>query len=222
MLRVPRSRGALSGLLLILLGAWGALIPFIGPNFHYAYTPDKAWVYNSGRLWLEILPGAAAVLGGLIVFAAGTRPFALFGGWLAAMGGAWFVVGQPLSALWTTGGAGGHPVGSTLTRTVEQIGFFTGLGAVIVFFAALALGRFTVIGAREAAQAERAAATDQAAAAERARSTEPATHTLPATSAVPDDASALHDTPAAQEDAPAASDTARAPRHALPWSRSGR
>ena len=30
-LHMPRSRGAVSGLLLLTLGAWGALIPFIGP-----------------------------------------------------------------------------------------------------------------------------------------------------------------------------------------------
>ena len=42
-----------SGVLLILLGAWGAVVAFVGPYFHYAYTPDKAWAYNSGRLWLS-------------------------------------------------------------------------------------------------------------------------------------------------------------------------
>jgi hypothetical protein len=159
MLRVPRSRGALSGMLLVLLGAWGALIAFTGPYFRYAYSPDRAWTYTSGRLWLEILPGAATVLGGLIVLVAGTRPAALFGAWLAAMSGAWFVVGQTLSTLWTAGGApaAGYPVGGTVTRAVAQVGFFTGLGAVIIFFAALALGRFTVVGVREAT-ADRAAA----------------------------------------------------------------
>ena len=234
MLRIPRSRGALSGLLLVLLGAWGALIPFIGPDFHYAYTPDKAWVYNSGRLWLEILPGAAALLGGLIVLLAGTRLMALFGGWLAAMSGAWFVVGKPLSVLWTTGGTGGHPVGSVHLQTVEQIGFFTGLGVAIVFFAALALGRFTVIGARETAQAaERAAAAEQAEQAERAADAERAAAAQRAADAeraapVPDDPSTLHDTPAAQDRAEAASqdtasqDTPSGPRHAMPWSRSGK
>ena len=75
-LRVSRTRGALSGLLLVLLGAWGALVPFIGPSFHYAYTPDKAWAYTSGRLWLEILPGAATALGGLVVLASAYRPAA--------------------------------------------------------------------------------------------------------------------------------------------------
>jgi len=156
MLRVPRSRGALSGVLLVLLGAWGALIPFIGPYFHYAYTPDHAWTYNTDRLWLEILPGAAVLLGGLIALVASTRPIAVFGAWLAALGGGWYVVGRPLSTLWTTGHvvAAGQPVGGAVIRAAEDIGFFTGLGVVILFFAAMALGRFTVIGAREVAMAE--------------------------------------------------------------------
>jgi hypothetical protein len=164
MMRVPRSRGALSGMLLVLLGAWGALIAFIGPYFHYAYSPSHAWAYTSGRLWLEILPGAATLSGGLIVLAAASRPAALSGAWLAAMSGAWFAVGQPLSTLWTAGAtpAAGHPVGGTLARAVAQVGFFTGLGVVIVFFAALALGRFTVVGVREA-RAAQDAATGQAA-----------------------------------------------------------
>ena len=67
MLQMRRSRGAASGFLLVLLGAWGALIPFIGPYFHYAYTPDTAWTYTTARLWLEILPGAAVFLGGILL-----------------------------------------------------------------------------------------------------------------------------------------------------------
>jgi hypothetical protein len=66
MLRVPMRRGALAG---VLLGAWRALIAFIGPYFHYAYAPDRAWSYTTGRLWLEILPGAGALAGGVIVLA---------------------------------------------------------------------------------------------------------------------------------------------------------
>jgi hypothetical protein len=151
MLRVPRSRGALNGVLLVLLGIWGGLIAFVGPFFHYAYTPDKAWAYTTGRLWLEILPAAGAIIGGLIVSGTASRPVAIFGSWLAALSGAWFAVGAALSTLWTAGGAAaaGSPVGGTLSRAVEQIGFFTGLGVVIVFLAAVSLGRFTVVGIRE-------------------------------------------------------------------------
>lgn len=148
----------LSGLLLVLLGAWGALIPFIGPYFHYAYTPDKAWSYTTGRLWLEILPGLATALGGLILLASARRPAAMFGAFLAALGGAWFVVGNLVSTLWNgSTPEAGVPVGSTLSRlALEELGFFIGLGVVIVFFAALALGRCAVVGVKDAALAEQA------------------------------------------------------------------
>src|SRR5215472_3401823 len=126
-LRVSRTRGALSGLLLVLLGAWRALVPFIGPSFRYAYTPDTGWTYTSGRLWLEILPGAGTMLGGLIVLASAYRPAAHFGAWLAAVSGAWFVLGGIIGPTWSGMHMDpGTPVGGTTTRALEQIGFFTG------------------------------------------------------------------------------------------------
>lgn len=153
LLRVPRSRGVLIGAALVLLGAWGALIPFIGPYFHYAYTPDSAWTYTSGRLYLEILPGIGTLLGGVIVLLSSYRHVGLLGAWLAALSGAWFAVGTLLRPFWNGTGGGpsaGTPAGGTLLRVWEQVGFFTGLGVVIVFLAAVALGRFSVIGARGA------------------------------------------------------------------------
>ena len=150
---IGRGRG--SGGLLMLLGAWGAVIPFVGPYFGYAFTPDQAWAYTSGRLWLSIVPGAAAFLGGLLVLAS-TR-LAAFGAFLAALGGAWFVLGQSVVAVAFSGDAisAGTPVvpngstpGPATMRFLEGFGFFYGLGVVIVFFAALALGR--VLSARRA------------------------------------------------------------------------
>jgi hypothetical protein len=157
-LRVRRSRGVLSGLLLVLLGIWGALIPFIGPNFHYAYTPDKAWTYTTGRLWLDILPGAAAFLGGLIVLTSSYRPTAHFGAWLAAFSGAWFALGGLIGPTWIKMQmVPGTPVGDAAHRTLEQIGFFTGLGVAIVLLAAMAIGRFSVISVSDARRAARVA-----------------------------------------------------------------
>jgi len=86
--RIPRTRGGVSGVLLILLGAWGALAPFVGPYFHFAYTPDRAWAYTSGRLWLSVVPGVAALAGGLLVTFATHRGVGIFGALLAALGGA--------------------------------------------------------------------------------------------------------------------------------------
>jgi hypothetical protein len=147
MLQMRRSRGAFSGFLLILLGLWGALIPFVGPYFHFAYTPDKAWTYNTGRLWLELLPGAAVVFGGFLLMIAKGRHTALFGALLAAAAGAWFTLGQTLSPLWNHHiTMGGSPASNTVyMRIMEQLGFFTALGVVIVFVAATALGRIASV-----------------------------------------------------------------------------
>ncbi len=150
-MHVPRSRGAVSGVMLVILGVWGGLIPFVGPYFDFAYTPDNAWDFTWGRFWLEILPAIAVVVGGLAVLGTTNRVNGWMGAWLAAAGGAWFVVGQQVSQLWNDGlPAAGEPAAiSTLGRVVEQLAFFTGLGAVIVFFAAAALGRMSVVGVRD-------------------------------------------------------------------------
>ena len=161
--RIPRSRGGVSGVLLILLGAWGALAPFVGPYFHYAYTPDKAWAYTSGRLYLSIVPGAAALLGGLLVVSTAHRAIGILGALLAAVGGVWFIVGGSVIVLVVKNGSisPGFPLSGPLggltsaTRQfLEGLGFFTGTGVLILFLAALALGRFSVVGVRDAALAE--------------------------------------------------------------------
>jgi hypothetical protein len=161
-LRVRRSRGALSGSLLVLLGIWGALIPFVGPYFHYAYTPDHAWQLTSERMWLDVLPGVVTLAGGLVVLLSRFRPAVVFASWLAALAGAWFAVGDLIARHWAGLPAPGTPVGGATRQALEQLGFFTGLGVVIVFVAALALGRFTVVAVTDAAarSAAPAAATD--------------------------------------------------------------
>ena len=84
------------------------------------------------------------------------RPVAMFGAWLAALGGAWFVVGSTVSPLWNKGAVSGigSPVGGTIAQAAEQIGFFTGLGVVIVFVAAVVIGRLSVVAVRDARLAE--------------------------------------------------------------------
>lgn len=155
-MRIPRSRGALSGLLLIALGLWGALIPFVGPYFNYAYT-DSTWQWTMGRFWLEVLPGAVAVLGGWMLLSTANRASAALGGWLASAAGAWFIVGPVLSVLWGGDAANvGQPLpGAAYHAMWETIGFFPGLGAVILFLGAHAAGRVTVRSVRDVAVVDR-------------------------------------------------------------------
>ncbi len=157
-LHMPRSRGAVSGLLLIILGVWGALIPFIGPYFHFAYTPDQAWAWSTARGWLEVFPGVTTAVGGFLLLVSGNRATAMFGGWLAVIAGAWFVVGRTLASLLRLGDIG-HPIAVTdAKRAVIEISYFSGLGALIVFLGGAVLARVSVRTARDveyALEAER-------------------------------------------------------------------
>jgi len=154
----------------ILLGIWGALVPFFGPYFHYAFGSYQTWHYTSERLWLCIVPGAVAVIGGLMLLRSARRTSGLFGGWLAMAAGAWFAIGPSISLLWHAAGDPiGAPMGGHARQAIEWLGYFSGLGVLIAALAAFAMGRYysrprLVV---EAAVAEDAALAEQAAVAHR-------------------------------------------------------
>jgi hypothetical protein len=161
---IPRTRGAISGLLIVLLGAFGALVPFIGPSFNFTIGPDASWHMTSGRFWLSLLPGVVAVVGGLIVLFSAHRAAAVFGAQMALAAGIWFVVGPTLSVVWSNGapplGQAGRALGGQYRQMAELLAYFYGVGAAITAFAALAFGRMTVRGVRDAELAAAAAAAD--------------------------------------------------------------
>jgi len=163
-MQIPRSRGAASGFLLVALGIWGALIPFVGPSFDFAYGPDGgAWTL--ARFWLEVLPGIAAVAGGLLLLTSRNRATAMLGGWLAVLAGAWFVVGRAFAEPLALGDPG-TPVATTATKQMWlELAYFSGLGAVIVLLGGLAVGRLSVRSLRDVRYAHRPVATHAPAAA---------------------------------------------------------
>ncbi|MBB2990366.1 hypothetical protein FHR72_001834 [Mycolicibacterium iranicum] len=153
-MHIPRSRGAVSGLLIVALGLWGALIPFVGPLFDFAFSPDRPWAWTAGRGWLEVLPGAVAVLGGLLMFVSRNRATAMLGTWMAVAAGAWFVVGRAVAGALGLGSAGEPVATGEAQRVWLELTYFSGLGALIVFLAALAAGRLSVRTARDIAYGE--------------------------------------------------------------------
>ncbi len=159
---MPRSRGALSGLLLVILGAWGALIPFVGPHFNFAYTPDHDWAWSTARGWLDVLPGAATVLGGLLLIFSGNRITAMLGGWLAVLAGAWFVIGREVAPMLGIGSAGDPIAATDRKRAALEVSYFSGLGALIVFAGGVAVARLAV---RLASDVEALARVEEARAA---------------------------------------------------------
>lgn len=146
-LAMPRSRGAASGTLLVVLGIWGAVIPLVGPYFNYGFAPDQPWLFTLDRLFLSFLPGIAVVVGGLLLGPSANRATAGIGAWLALAGGVWFVIGPTMSALWGGGGPVqpiGSPLGPTGLAVLELLGYFYALGALVITLAALAMGRMAV------------------------------------------------------------------------------
>ncbi|CAM4473802.1 hypothetical protein MB901379_01952 [Mycobacterium basiliense] len=146
-LRMPRSRGAVTGILLVVLGAWGALIPFVGPSFDFGYTPGHAW--TAARGWLEVLPGTVTAVAGLLLIISKNRASAVFGGWLAGLAGAWFVVGGSFAPLLRIGSVGDPVAVPNLKRALIEVSYFSGLGVVIVFLAGAVLSRLVARLARD-------------------------------------------------------------------------
>jgi hypothetical protein len=159
-LRVARTRGALSGLLLVVLGAWAALVPFIGPYFDFAYTPapNLAWMWTAERGYMEVAPGVAAVVGGLILLFSTSRVMAIFGAWLGIASGAWLILGPPLAGYLRVDLGQPDPASDLRVRTLESLFFFYATGAAILFVASFALGRMSTHSVRDVRAAERRAA----------------------------------------------------------------
>jgi hypothetical protein len=151
--RIPRSRGAMTGLLLMVLGAWGALIPFIGPAFSFGFGGSQTWAWTAARFWLEVLPGIACFVGGLMLAGSANRGTTILGSWLAMAAGAWFVIGPTLVKPLHLGDLGVAMGGQTRVAWTWLL-FFYGLGAVVLAVAATAHGRLTVRSVRDVEHAQ--------------------------------------------------------------------
>ncbi len=144
-IQLARSTGVASGLLVLLLGAWGALVPFVGPYFGYAFASHATWVYDSNRLWLDVLPGGAAVIAGLLLVTASARRALIVGASIGFAAGAWFLAGPAVSGLWGHGAAApiGRPLGGQTRQAIELLGSFYALGGMILALVSFASGRLS-------------------------------------------------------------------------------
>lgn len=149
-MRMPRTRGAISGLLIVILGAWAALVPFIGPYFDLSVGSDDAWTWSGDRFLFSVLPGIVAMIGGLMLMGTASRARGALGAWLALAAGAWLVVGQSTSLIWQDTAGYGAALGSDTTQAVALLAYFYAVGTAIAAFASFAMGRFSVRGLRDA------------------------------------------------------------------------
>ncbi len=103
-------------------------------------------------MYASVLPGAVVLLAGLVVLATRTRWFGGFAAVVAAAAGAWFVVGRDVMFVLNSAASNsvGDPIATSPTRQLlTQVAAFAGVGLLIVFFAALALGRQSIAAYRD-------------------------------------------------------------------------
>jgi hypothetical protein len=129
----------------IVVGAWAGLIPYIGPMFGFGVTGEAPWSWSMERVYLDLVPGAAAVLAGFLLLlsvpaaAAGRGRFlAGFGGLLAVLAGAWLVVGP--SAYATLAGGTASDAGHGYWGFLLSLGYHLAPGLLLVVFGAWAWG----------------------------------------------------------------------------------
>src|SRR5579884_3801308 len=102
-----------------------------------------AWTWTTPHWQLNVVPGAAVFVGGLILLA-GRRAAAVLGGWLALAGGAWFVLGPLFASTWLTD-AQTRVASGRLLDTTQPLGYHYGLGLVICVLAAWTIGRRVLV-----------------------------------------------------------------------------
>lgn len=152
--RTSRTRGSLCGLLLVVFGGWAGIAPFIGPGISFGYTPNETWTSTQGRVYLSAVPAAVTVLAGLILIGTRSRGFGGFCATIAALAGGWLIVGSAAVRLLPASVSGSIGTGAVLgvgahRAILTPLAFFAGPGALIVFTAALAIGRLSITAYRD-------------------------------------------------------------------------
>lgn len=135
----------LVGAVTVLVGAWGGIAPYVGPTFGFSADASSAWRWTTAHAVLALAPGVVAVAAGLVLLMrAGStvvgrgRVTTGLAGLLAALCGAWFVVGE---FAWPVIDGRHYFVGAAPYHfLLEQLGFAVGTGVVLVACGAYAMG----------------------------------------------------------------------------------
>lgn len=134
-------RAKIAGGVLLVLGLWGALVPFIGPSFGYGMGGVGAWTWTESHATLHLAPGVAAIVGAIFLLL-GRSTSQTFGSLLAIVGGIWFVIAPSLHPLWAGQSmAGMNGMGDSVwSSALSALGYHYGTGVLIAIVGAYTFG----------------------------------------------------------------------------------
>jgi hypothetical protein len=135
---------ALTGLMAVIVGAWGAVAGYVGPYFGFRPVAHATWVTNLDNGLLHLAPGAVAAGAGLMLMAFGPARRSVRGGGLMLpallllAAGAWFVIGP---VAWPTfeSGPAFTPLLSPTRNLLDVAGASYAPGLVLVMLGGMAL-----------------------------------------------------------------------------------
>jgi hypothetical protein len=135
----------LGGFLALLVSAWAAIVPFVGPSFGFSPDGTASWTWNRAHLLGALVPGAISLLACLIIVVLARHPSGrlvpsrlVSAGFLIFLCGAWFA---SVPVVWPV------LVGSYFRHASPSLtlgywmGSATGPGVLIAAFGAFAMGR---------------------------------------------------------------------------------
>lgn len=133
---------AFLGLLIVLLGAWGGIVPYVGPTFGYRATRSGSFVWTASHALLYLLPGALALAMGLIILGAllgrdrGATVAKGMAALLVMVCGAWFVLGPAVWPIFSSSVVFGPATGA-LARFTNYLGYNLGTGLLLTALGAV-------------------------------------------------------------------------------------
>jgi len=134
------------GVLTILFGAWGGIIPFVGPLFGFSADGSASWSWDLPHALLWVVPGAVAVLMGFLMLAqapAVSAGIVSGGPWLVGfitvLCGAWFVMGPIVWPVLEAAGVPFHSAGP-LHTAAYWIGYSLGPGVILAMLGGCSMG----------------------------------------------------------------------------------
>ena len=141
---------AVTGVLIIAIGVFATIIPFIGPLFGFGMGPDpQPWVLTTPRIVRHLIPGIAAIVGGIMLLPR-MRASRSVGATLAVLAGIWLTIAPVVLGRV----AAGPPA---VVDILRPLAYHYGVGVLIAGLGGFALGR---VSGRRAAEADETSAAE--------------------------------------------------------------
>lgn len=134
-----------AAVLALLLSAWAALVPFIGPTFGFSADGTLSWTWNRVHLFGAVVPGAVGVLACILILASAGRAYGFWNsaalrmwGFALFLCGAWLTV---VPVVWPAiVGRYFHAASASMTLA-HWLAYSSGPGVLLAGFGAFVIGR---------------------------------------------------------------------------------